>query len=187
MAIRAKERRPRTTFTPDTKPERLPREPLRCCPGEGIRRNGRFCHASRASITPAAPTTLTLPTHDLAAGAAWLHRSLITVRREPLESKGFGAHPDVNSLIFIPVRRPDPARGTTSSRIPGPAVSWQGSNPTVSRRLVPRQGTTRQIPPRFVSRMTPRGNVPTVRRRNRSLTGDVAPESGRGLPLPTPR
>ena len=33
---------------------------------------GRFCHASRASITSAAPTTLTLPTHDLAAGAAWL-------------------------------------------------------------------------------------------------------------------
>ena len=42
----------------------------RCCPGEGVRRNGRFCHASRASITSAAPTTLTLPTHDLAAGAA---------------------------------------------------------------------------------------------------------------------
>jgi hypothetical protein len=25
--------------------ERLPKEPLRCCPGEGIRRNGCFCHA----------------------------------------------------------------------------------------------------------------------------------------------
>ena len=50
--------------------ERLPKEPLRCCPGEGIRRNGCFCHASRASITSAAPTTLTQPTHDLAAGAA---------------------------------------------------------------------------------------------------------------------
>ena len=42
----------------------------RCCPGEGVRRNGHFCHAVRASITSAAPTTLTLPTHDLAAGAA---------------------------------------------------------------------------------------------------------------------
>jgi len=39
------------------------KEPLRCCPGEGIRRNGRFCRASRASITSALPTTLTLPTH----------------------------------------------------------------------------------------------------------------------------
>ena len=42
----------------------------RSCPGEGVRRGGHFCHASRASITSAAPTTLTLPTHDLAAGAA---------------------------------------------------------------------------------------------------------------------
>jgi len=45
------------------KTERLPKEPLRCCPGEGIRRGGRFCHAPKASITSAAPTTLTLPTH----------------------------------------------------------------------------------------------------------------------------
>ncbi len=54
------------------KPRRLPKEPPRCCPGEGVRRSGHFCHASRASITSAAPTTLTLPTHDLDAGAAWL-------------------------------------------------------------------------------------------------------------------
>src|SRR4029453_18716715 len=33
---------------------------------------GRFLHASRASITSAVPTTLTLPTHGLDAGAAWL-------------------------------------------------------------------------------------------------------------------
>src|SRR5436309_909989 len=31
-----------------------------------------FCHAPRASITSAAPTTLTQPTHDLGAGAARL-------------------------------------------------------------------------------------------------------------------
>jgi hypothetical protein len=71
--------------------ERLPKEPLRCCPGEGIRRGGCFCHASRASITSAAPTTLTQPTHDLAAGAAdpartQCSRSLV---EHDLESKGF--------------------------------------------------------------------------------------------------
>ena len=48
------------------------RKPLRCCPGEGVRRNGLFCRATKASITSAAPTTLTLPTHDLEAGAARL-------------------------------------------------------------------------------------------------------------------
>jgi hypothetical protein len=72
--------------------ERLPKEPLRCCPGEGIRRNGRFCHASRASITSAAPTTLTQPTHDLAAGAADPARersALYSLVEKALESKGF--------------------------------------------------------------------------------------------------
>ena len=34
--------------------------------------DGAFCHAPRASITSAEPTTLTQPTHDLGAGAAWL-------------------------------------------------------------------------------------------------------------------
>src|SRR6187401_901936 len=32
------------------------------------------CHATRASITPAAPATLTQPTHDLAPGAAHVAR-----------------------------------------------------------------------------------------------------------------
>jgi len=44
-------------------PKRLPKEPLRCCPGKGARQGEHFCRASRASITSAAPTTLTLPTH----------------------------------------------------------------------------------------------------------------------------
>ena len=52
--------------------KRLPKEPLRCCPGKGARQGEPFCRAARASITSAAPTTLTLPTHDLVAGAAWL-------------------------------------------------------------------------------------------------------------------
>src|SRR5436190_11315550 len=33
------------------------------------------CHATRASITPAAPATLTQPTHDLAPGAAYVART----------------------------------------------------------------------------------------------------------------
>src|SRR3954447_24377500 len=64
-------RSPRTGADVDTKAEAGSRRSRpRSCPGEGVRRNGHFCHASRASITSAAPTTLTLPTHDLAAGAA---------------------------------------------------------------------------------------------------------------------
>ena len=83
---RRPQRRPGATaqFPPDSS-KRLQKEPLRCCPGEGIRRNGRFCRAPRASITSAAPTTLTLPTHDLVAGAAW-----------PL----FAAHPHANPVRF---------------------------------------------------------------------------------------
>lgn len=50
--------------------ERLPKEPLRCCPGEAGPLPDHFCHVPRASITPAAPATLTQPTHDLAPGAA---------------------------------------------------------------------------------------------------------------------
>ena len=81
--------------------KRLLAEPLRCCPGEGIRRNGRFCRASRASITSAAPTTLTLPTHDLVAGAAWpLFAAHAHFNPWIRDSKGFDAQRDVNSLTF---------------------------------------------------------------------------------------
>src|SRR5215212_10988648 len=71
--------------------ERLPKEPLRCCPGEGTRRSGCFCHASRASITSAAPTTLTQPTHDLVAGAASLRERSATriLAQGGLKAKGF--------------------------------------------------------------------------------------------------
>src|SRR5882724_2857726 len=71
--------------------ERFPREPLRCCPGEGaIRRGGTpSAIAPRASITSAAPTTLTLPTHDLGAGAAGRPRSEITVPLRCEKAKGF--------------------------------------------------------------------------------------------------
>ena len=47
------------------------RSRLECCPGEVS--TGYpivFCHVTRASITPAAPTTLTLPTHDPVTRAA---------------------------------------------------------------------------------------------------------------------
>src|SRR5664280_1784091 len=47
------------------------RSRLECCPGEGS--TGYpivFCRVTRASITPAAPTTLTLPTHDPVTRAA---------------------------------------------------------------------------------------------------------------------
>lgn len=47
------------------------RSRFECCPGEGS--TGYpivFCHVTRASITPAAPTTLTLPTHDPVTRAA---------------------------------------------------------------------------------------------------------------------
>ena len=49
-----------------------------------------FCHASRASITSAAPTTLTLPTHDLDAGAAGRGNSLFVLYpSRPLLRQGF--------------------------------------------------------------------------------------------------
>jgi len=60
----ARARRPRITS------KRPPREPLRCCPGEAGPLPDHFCRVPRASITPAAPATLTLPTHDLVTGAA---------------------------------------------------------------------------------------------------------------------
>ena len=91
--------------------ERLPKEPLRCCPGEGaIRRGGTpSAIASRASITSAAPTTLTLPTHDLDAGAAGRSRSADTVPRECVKAKGFLWRGCVNSLTFGPqqAKRPE--------------------------------------------------------------------------------
>jgi hypothetical protein len=37
----------------------------------------------------------------LPLGQRWLHRSYITVPLEPLESKSFGKHHCVNSLMFI--------------------------------------------------------------------------------------
>ena len=61
----------------------------RCCPGEGVRRNGHFCHAPKASITSAAPTTLTLPTHDLDAGAAADLTATDILPRDGAISKGF--------------------------------------------------------------------------------------------------
>ena len=71
-----------------------PKEPLRCCPGEGaIRRGGTpSAIAPRASITSAAPTTLTLPTHDLDAGAAGRSRSAITVALQCMKAKGFSRY-----------------------------------------------------------------------------------------------
>ena len=76
-------------------------KPLRCCPGEGVRRNGLFCHATKASITSAAPTTLTRPTHDLEAGAAGCLRSASTVPSDEPESKGFVRFSGENSLTFV--------------------------------------------------------------------------------------
>ena len=78
----------------------LRREPLRCCPGEGVRRNGLFCHATRASITSAAPTTLTLPTHDLAAGAAGCFRSNQSIPDAGHPAKSFVTNRGENSLTF---------------------------------------------------------------------------------------
>jgi hypothetical protein len=114
---------------PPQNTRRLPKEPPRCCPGEGVRRSGLFCHAPRASITSAVPTTLTLPTHDLDAGAAWLteqhryptrrgavfqefwHRELckflnLPVRRGSFQVAGpspFAARPSYSSWIVTPV------------------------------------------------------------------------------------
>src|SRR3954453_20402074 len=59
-----------------------------------------------ASITSVAPTTQTLPTHDLVAGAALAARcSAITVSRDLRESKGFDARGGINSLTFVPGRQ----------------------------------------------------------------------------------
>ena len=57
-------------------------------PVKGPSQGRTFCHASRSSITSAEPTTLTQPTHDLHAGAAWLrqHRSSY---QPSGEAKGF--------------------------------------------------------------------------------------------------
>src|SRR6185369_16349498 len=81
------------------------KEPLRCCPGEGLPRKGCFCHASRASITSAAPTTLTQPTHDLAAGAASLRERSArqSLRDTRLKSKGFVA-PNCENPLTSPRR-----------------------------------------------------------------------------------
>ena len=72
----------------------------RCCPGEGVRRNGRFCHASRASITSAAPTTLTLPTHDLVAGAALAEQQPISYLVRGRFPRVLTRLRGVNSLTF---------------------------------------------------------------------------------------
>ena len=52
--------------------EEAPSEDGASCtvPAEPTTKVVRTCHATRASITPAAPATLTQPTHDLAPGAA---------------------------------------------------------------------------------------------------------------------
>ena len=60
-------RRPR--ISPENRAERLP-EGNRSVAVPVTSAEADASHASRASITSAAPTTLTQPTHDLAAGAA---------------------------------------------------------------------------------------------------------------------
>src|SRR5664279_4507542 len=47
-----------------------PKRGRRTVPAEQTTEVVWTCHATRASITPAAPATLTQPTHDLAPGAA---------------------------------------------------------------------------------------------------------------------
>ena len=109
-----RERRGAARATGLDKPRRLPKEPPRCCPGEGVRRNGHFCHASRASITSAAPTTLTLPTHDLDAGAAWLteqHRYPTPAR---VVFQGFW---HTRRCKFLNLHRVTPSRATSSRRV----------------------------------------------------------------------
>jgi hypothetical protein len=67
------------------------RSRLECCPGEGS--TGYpivFCHVTRASITPAAPTTLTLPTHDpVTRAAASLARRPLLYPAEGHSAKSF--------------------------------------------------------------------------------------------------
>ena len=69
--------------------KRPPKEPLRCCPGEAGPLPDHFCHVARASITPAAPATLTLPTHDLVTRAAVARATGASVARPRLPTQGF--------------------------------------------------------------------------------------------------
>src|SRR5438445_9559949 len=108
---------PRRVELPGTNSERLPKEPLRCCPGEGAscRSRNAFCHAPRASITSAAPTTLTLPTHDLGAGAAGCYAATHTLALGALEAKSFVRNAGENLLTFG--SRPQGARTGTGARL----------------------------------------------------------------------
>jgi len=85
-ARRARRRRARGETS-----KRPPREPLRCCPGEAGPLPDHFCHVPRASITPAAPATLTLPTHDLVTGAAVAFATSVSVADHGAGLKGFRA------------------------------------------------------------------------------------------------
>ena len=118
-------------------PRRLPKEPPRCCPGEGVRRSGHFCHAPRASITSAVPTTLTLPTHGLDAGAAWLtEQHPYPTARGPVFQEFW--HRELCKFLNLPVRGSPRRVATPSSdagaRRPGTArVSPRGSSRRSSR------------------------------------------------------
>src|SRR6476620_3053773 len=73
----------------------------------------RFCHVPRASITSASPTTLTLPTHDLGAGAAWLTEQH-GYRKPPFPNRTRGLSAQVGLIPLTSGPVPAPAEGQSS-------------------------------------------------------------------------
>jgi hypothetical protein len=102
--------------TPETS-KRPPKEPLRCCPGEAGPLPDHFCHVARASITPAAPATLTRPTHDLVTRAAVARATDCESSRPRRPAQGF---PRISWLIIRNLRL---ARFRASSNQPSSTVT----------------------------------------------------------------
>jgi len=120
------------------------RSRFECCPGEGS--TGYpivFCHVTRASITPAAPTTLTLPTHDPVTRAA------ASLARRPL------LYPvaTLTPRVFV---RPRINISQHSRRLAGEGCG--GRSGRRRDRFAPRNGRPSVRPPRSSPRSWPRAN-----------------------------